>query len=143
MQFMKIKFMNSKILMKTSISTLEVRIQSRCLIILSVFCVFVFVNSKICSSMNEIMNRLKKFNEVTSSEDNLNWKDWFFIWINRYVKEKDSIEFSISWINDLFLVFWSFWTVFDAVSDTKEISFSLAHILSWVDKWVCKVDEML
>ena len=72
MQFMKIKFMNSKILMKTSISTLEVRIQSRCLVILSVFCVFVFVNSKICSSMNEVMNRLKKFNEVTSSEGNLN-----------------------------------------------------------------------
>ncbi len=60
--------MNSKIFTKTSISAPEVRIQSRCLAVLSVFCAFVVVDSKICSSMNEVMNRLKKSNGVTSSE---------------------------------------------------------------------------
>ena len=69
---MNCKFMNSKILTKTSISTLEVKIHHRCLTVLFVFCVFMFMNLKICSSINEIMNRLKKFNEITSSESNLN-----------------------------------------------------------------------
>jgi len=51
--------MNSKILTKTPISKPEVGIQSRCLAVLSVFCAFVFVNSEIRSSMDEVMNRLR------------------------------------------------------------------------------------
>ncbi len=66
--------MNSKILTKTSISAPElpeVGIQGRCLAVLPVFCAFVFVNSEICSSMNGVMNRLKKSNGVTSPGGNL------------------------------------------------------------------------
>ena len=58
--------MNSKIPTKTPISASEVGIQSRCLAVLSVFCAFVVVDSEICSSMDEVMNRLKKSNGVTS-----------------------------------------------------------------------------
>jgi len=63
--------MNSKILTKTSISAPEVGIQGRCLAVLSVFCAFVFVNSEIRSSLEEVMNRLKKSNGVTSPGGNL------------------------------------------------------------------------
>ena len=63
--------MDSKILTKTPISAPEVRIHHRCLAVLSVFCAFVFVSSEICSSMDGIMNRLKKSNGVTSPGGNL------------------------------------------------------------------------
>jgi len=63
--------MNSKILTKTPISAPEVGTQDRCLAVISAFCAFVFVNSKICSSIDGVMNRLKKSNGVTSPGGNL------------------------------------------------------------------------
>lgn len=63
--------MDNKIPRKTSISAFEVGIQALCLPVISVFSAFVFVKLGICSSMNGLMNRLKKSNGATSPEGNL------------------------------------------------------------------------